>query len=314
MSAGPLTMANPEAPGAEGSAPATMSPRLEVSVLGIGLLGPGLPDWATGAPVLAGLEPWMQGATVVPPPARLPPTERRRAGTIVKLAFAVAEQAVAAAGIDASSLASVFTSSSADTANCHALCEALALPERIVSPTRFTNSVHNAAAGYWHIAAGSRSPSTSLAAFDGSFGAGLLEAAAQVAATGQPVLLVAADLPYPQPLHAARPLPDAFGMALVLGPADATQPVARVRLGLLPAGPSGLAPPLTACADPGLDALCRAIPSARGLPLLQSLARGGAGQAVVLDYLDGLAIGLEVDVPTDVAVGLAAVGLVTVAR
>jgi hypothetical protein len=118
---------------------------------------------------------------------------------------------------------------------------------------------------------------------------------------------VAADLPYPQPLHAARPVPDAFGMALVLGPADATQAVARVKLGLLPAGLSGVAPTLTACTDAGLGALCRDIPAARGLPLLQSLARGGAGQAVALDYLDGLPIGLEVDVPTDVAVDLVAV-------
>lgn len=261
-------------------------PTLEVSVQGIGLLGPGLADWATAAPVLAGLQPWQQAPTVIPPPARLPPTERRRAGAIVKLAFAVAEQAVAAAGADASTLATVFTSSSADTANCHALCEALAQPERIVSPTRFTNSVHNAAAGYWHIAAGSRAASTSLAAFDGSFAAGLLEAAAQAAATGRPVLLVAADLPYPQPLQAARPLPEAFGVALVLAPAGAPGGLSRLRLGLLPG-----AAPSTACLVAGLDELRRAIPAARSLPLLRALARGETGQALRLDYLDGLALG-----------------------
>ena len=83
-------------------------PTLEVSVLGIGLLGPGLSDWTSGAPMLAGLQPWQQGPTVIPPPARLPPTEPRRAGAIVKLSFAVAEQAVAAAGADAASLATVF--------------------------------------------------------------------------------------------------------------------------------------------------------------------------------------------------------------
>lgn len=268
----------------------TTTPTLEVSVLGVGLLGPGLADWATGAALLAGVQAWQQAPTVIPPPARLPPTERRRAGAIVKLGFAVAEQALAAAGLDASSLATVFTSSSADTANCHALCEALAQPERIVSPTRFTNSVHNAAAGYWHIAAASRAASTSLAAFDGSFGAGLLEAAAQVAATGQPVLLVAADLPYPQPLQAARPLPDAFGTALLLAPSGAPAATARLALSLLPG-----AVPLSACADSGLDELRRAIPAARGLPLLQALARGVARQALALDYLDGLALGVTVD-------------------
>jgi hypothetical protein len=106
----------------------TTSPTLEVSVLGVGLLGPGLADWASGAALLAGAQTRQQAASVIPPPVRLPPTERRRAGAIVKLSFAVAEQALADAGLDASSLATVFTSSSADTANCHAMCEALAQP------------------------------------------------------------------------------------------------------------------------------------------------------------------------------------------
>ena len=275
------------------------APTLEVSVLGIGLLGPGLADWTSAAPVLADTQPWAEAPTAIPPPARLPPTERRRAGAAVKLAFAVAEQAVAAAGADPASLATVFAASGADTANCHALCEALAQPERIVSPTRFTNSVHNAAAGYWHIAAGSRAASTSLAAFDGSFGAGLLEAAAQVASTAQPVLLVATDLPYPQPLHAARPLPEAFGVALLLGPVSPS--AARLRLALSP----GAVP--SRCASAGMEELRRAIPAARGLPLLEVLAGAAAAGAteradgdgaqggVLLDYLDGLALRVDVE-------------------
>ena len=277
----------------------THKPTLEVSVCGIGLLGPGLADWTTAAPLLAGTQPWAPATTVIPPPARLPPTERRRAGAIVKLAFAVAEQAVASAAADASTLSTVFTSSSADTANCHALCDALAQPDRIVSPTRFTNSVHNAAAGYWHIAAGSRAASTSLAAFDGSFGAGLLEAAAQAVATGQPVLLVAADLPYPQPLQAVRPLPDAFGVALLLAPAGAPAAIARLGLNLRP-GNVALSP----CADAGLDALRRGIPAARALPLLRALARGDANEVLLLDYLDGLA--LEVSVTLEAVIAGAA--------
>jgi hypothetical protein len=150
--------------------------------------------------------------------------------------------------------------------------------------------VHNAAAGYWHIAAASRAASTSLAAFDGSFSAGLLEAAAQAAATGQPVLMVAADLPYPQPLQAARPLPDAFGTALLLAPAGAPSAIARLALSLLP----GVVV-LSACADAGLEELRRAIPAARGLPLLQALARSEARRALALDYLEGLALGVAVE-------------------
>ncbi|HNB46553.1 MAG TPA: beta-ketoacyl synthase chain length factor, partial [Burkholderiaceae bacterium] len=174
---------------------------VELYVQGVGLVGPGLPGWAAAQPQLAGLQPHQPAASVVPAPMRLPPAERRRAGTAIKIAIAVADAACSASGLDAAELATVFTSSSGDGGNCHALCEMLASGDRLVSPTRFTNSVHNAAAGYWHIAVGSRAPSTSLCAFDGSWGAGLIEAAALVAASGRPVLLVASDAPYPEPLQ-----------------------------------------------------------------------------------------------------------------
>ena len=49
-----------------------------------------------------------------------------------------------------------------------------------ISPTRFHNSVHNAAAGYWGIATGATAAANALCAYDASFGAGLLEALTQV--------------------------------------------------------------------------------------------------------------------------------------
>ena len=84
----------------------------------------------------------------------------------------------------------------------------LATDGREVSPTRFHNSVHNAPSGYWAVATGSREPSTSLCAYDASFAAGLLEAAAQATVDDRPVTLVAYDLPYPEPLQRARPIVD----------------------------------------------------------------------------------------------------------
>ena len=150
---------------------------MKVQVLGVGLLGPGLDNWAQGAAALH--QGYTAAPTVVPAPQRLPATERRRAGSVVKASIVVADQAVAAAGVQAALLPTVFTSSSGDPLNCHLLCEALAQAQRLVSPTRFTNSVHNVAAGYWHIALQSRAPSTSLAAYDASFAAGLLEAGVQ---------------------------------------------------------------------------------------------------------------------------------------
>ena len=96
----------------------------------------------------------------------------------------------------------VFSFSGGDGDNCHEICAALASSERLISPTRFHNSVHNAAAGYWSIAYGCTRASTSLCADDASFGAGLLEALAQLACGAPAVLLVAYDVDYPPPLYA----------------------------------------------------------------------------------------------------------------
>ncbi len=241
---------------------------LRCSINGIGLLGPGLADWAGGAALLRQPAQWLRKPTEVPLPHRLPATERRRAGALVKAAIVVADQAVAAAGadIDAATLATVFTSSTGDPLNCHLLCEALAAPTRLMSPTRFTNSVHNAPAGYWHIAAASRAPSTSLGAFDASFAAGLLEAAVQVHTSGAPVLLVSVDLPYPEPLHSKRPVADTLATALLLAPAGGR----GLQLALCDEQPA------TPCADADLEAVRQGIPAARALPLLAALAAPGA--------------------------------------
>lgn len=262
---------------------------LRVWVQGVGLLGPGLGSWAAAADVLCGTQPHVFAPTVLPAPARLPPAERRRAGAAVKLALAVADEAVAQAQVDPGALATVFTSSSGEGVNCHMLCESLATPAPVVSPTRFTNSVHNAAAGCWHIAVASRAASTSLCAFDGSFGAGLIDAATSVHLSAQPVLLVASDSPYPEPLHSTRPLPDHFGLALLLAPAATQRSLAMLTITL-----TGAQTPGIGCADASLDALRRTIPAAVALPLLVALASPGAQRRIAIDYLPMM--GLQIDV------------------
>ena len=248
---------------------------LAARVLGVGLLGPGLADWGTGAAVLAGDTPYRSAPTVLPLPALLPAAERRRAGRVVRLALAAGLEALAHSGSDARGLPSVFTSSGGDGDNCHEICQTLAGPERLISPTRFHNSVHNAAAGYWGIAQHCMQPSTALCAYDASFGAGLLEALAQLAEGAGPILLVSYDLDYPAPLQALRPIPDALAIALVLGrPESGGGALLGVRLADEAA---------TALPDAMLEALRVAIPAARGLPLLRALATGAAH--CVLDYL-----------------------------
>ncbi len=271
-----------------------MSGGLQVWVQGLGLLGPGLASWAAAQGVLRGEQPHASAITVLPAPARLPPAERRRAGSAVKLAMAVADEAVAMAHIDPATLATVFASSSGECANCHSLCETLATPTPMVSPTRFTNSVHNASSGAWHIAVASRASSTSLCAFDGSFGAGLIEAAVSVRASGQAVLLVASDSPYPEPLNGARPLPDHFGLALLLTPQATEHSVAALTIRLT--GPQAAA---GSVGSASLDAL-RAIPAAAALPLLVALAQGGTHADVAVDFLPSA--GLRVDVSSVAAI------------
>jgi hypothetical protein len=269
---------------------------LKVHVQGVGLLGPALSSWAASLDVLQGSSPHVSSPTVLPPPMRLPAAERRRAGSAVKLAMAVADQAIAQAQADPSTLATVFTSSSGEGVNCHSLCETLATPAPMVSPTRFTNSVHNAASGCWHIAVASRASSTSLCAFDGSFGAGLIEAATSVQLSGMPMLLVASDSPYPEPLNSARPLPDDFGLALMLAPDGPGGPDASaLTLATLTITLVDATHDATRCEDASLEALHGTIPAAAALPLLVALAKGTSPQRVVLEYLPTTRIQIDIE-------------------
>lgn len=258
---------------------------LHAFIEGVGLVGPGLSGWAQGAAALSGAVPYVSRATELPPPEGLPPAERRRTGPAVKLALATGREAIAASGRDASSLPTVFSASGADGHNYHAICEALASDDPLLSPTRFHNSVHNAPAGYWGIATGAMTPSNVMCAHDASFGAGLIEALCQVRAQQAPCVLIAYDTDYPAPLRHKRPIPDTFGLALVLAPEAGPRGVARLDLELLPAE----AAPRTRMADPALETLRTAVPAARALPLLRALALGGE-HGVVLDYLDDVVL------------------------
>ncbi len=257
---------------------------LRACLAGIGLLGPGLSGWPAAAAVLRGEQPYLPARTEMPAAQWLPPAERRRATAAVKLTLATGGAALAMAERDATDLRTVFAASSGDGVNCHALCEALASPDRLVSPTRFHNSVHNAASGYWGIATHCMAASAVLcAAHDGSFGAGLLEALVEVGTSGEDVLLLAYDTEYPEPLRSARPIPDAFGVAMLLAPRRRGAALACMAVDA--AAPFTEAPP-RGLEQPGLEALRRSIPAARSLSLLQAVARGEPAAAVV-DYLPG---------------------------
>ena len=264
------------------------SMKLTAYLDGIGLLGPGLDNWLAARPILAGAQPYesrrpRRARAAVAAAGRTPPHRPRDQGRAGRGAGGCA-----GGQLDARQLAAVFSSSGADNDNCDALCKTLAserppASRRPASTTRCTTP----RPGYWGIASGAMTPATVLCAHDGSFGAGLLEALTQVAVEGWGTLLVTYDMPYPEPLHAKRPLPAAFGIALALTPERSARSLARIELSLVDDEPDALA-------EPELEVLRRAIPCARGLPLLQAVARGTETR-VVLDYLAPLSLAVMIE-------------------
>lgn len=263
-----------------------MTTKLTAYIEGIGLIGPGLNDWASGRQILAGQQPYQSAKTVIPTPELLPAAERRRASDIVKLTLATSLQAIVEAGLQDENLPSVFSFSNGDGLNCHTICEMLASDDREISPTRFHNSVHNATAGYWSIATKTMATSSVLCAYDASFGAGLLDALTQVTVDGTRCILMASDTPYPEPMFSKRPIPDNCGIALVIAPQQSEKSIAQIQVSLTHDDSFKFT-------DTALESLRIAIPSARGLPLLQLIAKGQAN-SVVLDYLDDLRLMVEV--------------------
>jgi len=261
---------------------------MRLYVEGIGLLGPGLDGWSGSRAILAGDAVYQPAPTNLRASDMLPAAERRRAGVPIKLALTVGQEAFVHAGRDTSTAATVFTSSGGDNDNVHAINSILATAPREVSPTRFHNSVHNAAAGYWCIAAKTHEASTSLCAHDASFAAGLLESATQVTIDNSVVALIAYDHPYPEPLHAVRPIIAAFGMALILTPQQSEKSLAVLELDFA----SGKAE-TTVMADAGLEALRHSVPVASCLPLLAALASGKTSQ-IRIAYFDDNHLNLRV--------------------
>jgi hypothetical protein len=257
---------------------------LRVQVEGVGLWSPALADFAAFRGVLDGGA--ITAMSAKPPATALSPNERRRAPESVLVAVEVASQAVAMSGRAADTLACVFASAYGDQATTDYMCRVLAGAPTELSPTRFHNSVHNASAGYWTIAAHCHAPSSAICAGPASFGAGLFEAAAQACADRRAVLLVCSDTAGVGPLGELIGCTYPFGSALVLSPCHDT-------------GAPGL---LLACvadapAHASLPAECTTWmqdnPSAASLPLLALLARGGGECVLALSDRTGLHVEME---------------------
>ena len=194
---------------------------MKVALAGIGALGPGFADWQALRALLTDNE-MSDAEMLAPKPEVIPLRERRRAPLLVRLAVDVAAQACDAAGFDPSAVATVFASGMGDMTITDYMCRTLATDDKMLSPTRFHNSVHNAAAGYWSISTKCHEPANSVSGHRLTATNGLLEAAAQCAGENRPALLVAFDVPGPAPIDAVNHIEAPFGAALMLTPDTGT--------------------------------------------------------------------------------------------
>lgn len=236
---------------------------LRARVLGIGLWRPGFPS---AAAFLSGRPTAGADAPNAAAQAKL----RRRGSLLVNMIADVATQASAQAGVPLSGPRIVVGSAFGEIAT---LVEMLDEREGdgVVSPLRFQNSVHNAAAGHLSIAHKNRAPATSLAAGNDTVAMVLLEAMTLLAQGGDDVIAIVADEALPQsirPGHHATPI----AAALVLGADGEARPGAPPALAVL----EDLRKATAAGQPPEADEPCAAI-----LPLIAALAGGRSGRVDV---------------------------------
>lgn len=216
---------------------------MRIRVEAADVLAPGLPGWDEARAVLSGERAFAASPLAPIEVASLPPAERRRSSPTVRLAIAVAEQALKRTPRAAQDMAMVFASYEAAGVITHQLCEVLA-GTREVSPTQFHNSVHNAPSGYYSIAMNVKHAASSVCRGPWSFAAGLLNAAAVALADDMPVLFVCYDSPLPEPLCAVMPIVDSTAIALVITPDSGTEAaLAKWDIALVPGNGEAEWPP-----------------------------------------------------------------------
>jgi hypothetical protein len=186
---------------------------MRARVTGVGLWMPGFPDaasWLAQRPVA--------GADAPP----VPGNQRRRSSLLVNMAAEVATQASRQAGVALSRLRIVVGSAFGELATMVSMLEERER-DGVLSPLRFQNSVHNAAAGHLSIAHTNKSPAMSLAAGNDTVAMVLLEAMTLLALGGEDVIAVVADEPLPQAIRPGHHA-SAIAAALVLARDEAGAP------------------------------------------------------------------------------------------
>lgn len=256
----------------------TSSP-IQCLLSGVGAWGPGFNDWPS-------LKAHLQNSKninplpdpTIPSPAIIPANERRRAPLPVKMAVEVSWQALQASGLAAADVACVFGSGLGDTEITDYMCRELTTELKQLSPTKFHNSVHNAAAGYWTISSGCMKAANSIAAYHMTAGLALLEGITQCALQQEPVLITLFDTRAHATYQQLFACDQSFGAALAIQPLTAPRPENAVLLTLNLNGEHISAPAL---AHPQLADLREKNPAAKILDLLNLLANSHSHSSVL---------------------------------
>lgn len=255
-------------------------PMTEVDIAGFGVWSQGFSGREEFRAVLDGRDVDSDGALK---PELIPARERRRAPAAVKMAVEVMDQACRMAGVDAADVACVFGSGMSDMEITDYMCRTLVSSPRAVSPTKFHNSVHNAATGYWSIATASHCPANAVCAYDGTAAATLLEAAIQAVEESVPVVMAVEELAAPKPFRSIVDIDEPFAAALLLiPPGQADTALGSLALDLRPGAAGRAKPPALGDADladnfaailiPLLAALATGDDASLSLPLTGDLA------------------------------------------
>jgi len=121
---------------------------------------------------------------------------------------------------DPKELSCVFVSGLGDTQLTDYMCKVLAGENKALSPTKFHNSVHNAAAGYWTISTSCTQAANSVAGFDESVSLTLLEALIQADAEQRPMLITFYDAPSSEILKGLLKNEHSFSVSMVIVPSS----------------------------------------------------------------------------------------------
>lgn len=184
--------------------------------------------WDAWAPGLEDKDKWKQWLAhekvipineedLLPDANAVPPRLRRRCSSVSRMALETGLAVCETSGISGEEVNLIFCSRNGELITLKALFEDLCISEPL-SPTRFSNSVHHTATGYFSLITKNRRISRTISGGDDCFACGLLETCGLLDKYPEiPVLLFYCDEFVPQPFDEMLEKPEfPFSVAMML--------------------------------------------------------------------------------------------------